>query len=351
MTDPIDLSHEHLDLPTPAHVRAAAKAALDAGEFHYTVRPGINELRRAVAEKLARDNGIGVHPEREVLITCGEQEALFVALHVLLTPGDEAILTAPGRQDDVDLVSMARATARVVPAEPDRGFPLDAAAVARLVGPRTKTVVLRAPGFGVPDEAALGALAAVAVEHDLTVVAVESLESVVHGDAVHRSIAAIAGMADRTVTISAFPAAWGLEGWRVGYLAGPEALVEPMIQLKQALSICSPAVSQYAALAAVEGDQAGLERTRADLGARRAALVGALEAGGARCVPAAAGWHVLVEGDPAAADAAAVRAEPGAEIGLPGWLRLALSEPPERLAVAGERLAAALRAHDQEGIT
>jgi len=348
MTEVIDLSADHLGLPTPEHVRQGAKDALDAGETHYTTRPGINPLRRAVAEKLAAENGIAVHPEREVLITCGEQEALWVALHVLLEPGDEAILAPPARAGDADIVRLARATPRALAAEPERGLTLDADAVAQAVTDRTKAVVLRAPGLIAPGDDELSALASVVAEHDLTVVAVESLEPLLHDGAVHRSIAALPGMAERTVTINGFSAIWGLEAWRVAYLAGPEALLGPMIALKQALSICSPAVSQYAALAAVSGPQDRVGEAQAEVRARRAALVAALDEGGARCVAPAAGWHVLVEGGDAAAAATNVRAAPGDTVGLSGWLRLSLTEPPERLRLAGARLAAALTAHDHE---
>jgi aspartate/methionine/tyrosine aminotransferase len=295
---------------------------------------------------LAAENGIAVHPEREVLITCGEQEALFVALHVLLEPGDEAILTAPARAADVDVVEMARATPRALAADPERGLGLDPDAVARAVTGRTKAIVLRAPGLTAPGEAELEALAGIVGEHELTVIAVESLEPLLHDGAVHRSFAALPGMAERTVTINGFSAVWGLEAWRVAYLAGPQALVGPMIALKQALSICSPAVSQYAALAAVLGPQDRVREARAEVRARREALLAALDEGGARCVAPAAGWHVLVEGGAQAAQAAGVRAATGTTVGLPGWLRLSLTEPPERLELAGRRLAAALTAPD-----
>jgi aspartate/methionine/tyrosine aminotransferase len=243
---------------------------------------------------------------------------------------------------------MARATPRAVASDLERGLVLDVRAVAQAVSVRTKAIVLRAPGLIVPADDDLDALASVAREHDLTVIAVESLEPLVHDDAVHRSIAALPGMAERTVTINGFSAVWGLEAWRVAYLAGPEALLGPMIALKQALSICSPAVSQYAALAAVLGPQDRVAEAHAEVRARRAALVAALAEGGAGCVAPAAGWHVLVEGDQDAAAAAGVRAAPSDTVGLSGWLRLSLTEPPERLRDAGRRLAAALSAHDHE---
>lgn len=349
MIESRDLAYARIALATPDHVRQAAKDALDAGETHYTVRPGIDPLRRAVAEKLARENDIAVHPKREVLITCGEQEALFVALHVLIERGDEVVLTAPAAAQDVDLVTMANGVPRVMDADPDRGFALDADALDRLVNPKAKVLLLRSPTLAgrVPDAAALQALAEVVIAHDLTVVAVESLELFVDGEPAHRSIAAVPGMSDRTVTINGF-AAWGLDGWRVGYLAGPQRLVEPMIALKQALSICSPAVSQYAALAAMTGRQDGVENTRRGIAERRVALLAALKAAGTRCVAPTAGSHVLVDGDSLGDAATAVAALDGVDVtvgetvGLPGWLRIALTESFD--AQASQQLTAALGA-------
>src|SRR5437764_8583430 len=93
----IDLSGDDLGLSTALHIREAAKRALDEGATHYTTRPGLDPLRQAVAEKLQRVNGVTVDAQREVLITCGTQEALFVALHLLLERGDEVLIPQPAR--------------------------------------------------------------------------------------------------------------------------------------------------------------------------------------------------------------------------------------------------------------
>ena len=133
----IDLRGDRLGLPTARNVRDAAKRALDDGETHYTTRPGLNPLRRAIAEKLKRDNGIRVHPEPEVLVTCGTREALFVAFHVLLERGDEIVVTGPAPKLYRDVARLAGGRARVVAGDPGDGFALDAGEIARRLTPRT----------------------------------------------------------------------------------------------------------------------------------------------------------------------------------------------------------------------
>src|SRR5262249_57007763 len=108
-------------------------------------RPGLNPLRRAIADKLARQNGITVHPEREVLVTCGTREALFVALHVLLERGDEAVVTGPAPRLYRDVVRLAGGRARVVVGDPADGFALAADAVGHALGRRTRAIVLISP--------------------------------------------------------------------------------------------------------------------------------------------------------------------------------------------------------------
>jgi hypothetical protein len=127
----IDLSRDRLGLPTAQHVREAAKRALDDGETHYTTRPGLNPLRRAIAAKLAQENQIQVDAEREVLVTCGTREALFVALHVLLERGDRAVVTGPSSPLYRSVARLAGGSARVVTGDPGDGFAVDPDAIDR----------------------------------------------------------------------------------------------------------------------------------------------------------------------------------------------------------------------------
>jgi aspartate/methionine/tyrosine aminotransferase len=345
----IDLSAPRLSLTTSVAVREAAKAALDAGATHYTDRPGIADLREAVALKLAEVNRIAVAPADEVLITCGIQEALFLALQVLAGTGNEVIVTGPALRADIELVRMVGAVARIAPAD-DR-LRLDIGGVRDLISDDTKVLLLRSPsGSGeVLCDETLERLGALAVEHDLRVVAVETDEALTAADVDHRSIGAVGGLAPRTVTINGF-SGLGLEAWRVGYLAAQRELMAPMKRLKQELSICSPAVSQYAALDAIRGSEDATNALRHRLGVRRAAIARGFEQAGLEHVVAEAGMYVFVRpaaGMPvrtaiARAAEVGILVADGSCVGADGWLRLTLEHDPELLNDAARQLAGAI---------
>ena len=295
---PIDLSGLDLGLPTPQHVREAAKQALDAGATHYTTRPGLDALRQAVAEKLQRVNGLTVDPASEVLITCGTQEALFVTLHTLLQPGDQILVSQPANPVYGAIARQARAHVLSVPGNPAAGFALDVDDLLRKLTPRTRILLLASPatpGGSVLDAAALARIASIAIARDLLVIADESYEAFVFDGAAHRSIGAVPGMAERTITINGFSIPYAMHGWRVGYLAGPARLIGPIMQLKQALSICSPAVSQYAALAALTGPQTPVDEAHRMVAERRTVAFAALDAAGIPYLRPAAGYMVLLD--------------------------------------------------------
>ncbi len=295
----IDLSGADLGLATPVHVREAAKVALDEGATHYTTRPGLDALRQAVAVKLADMNGITVKPDGEVLITCGSQEALFVSLHVLLSPGDHVLIPQPANPAYAAIARQAHAQVHAVPGDPERGFALDIEELTRRVTKRTRMLVFAspaAPAGTVADPETLQRIAGLAIARDLVVVADESLEPFVYDRSVHRSIAALPGMAERTITINGFSHPYAMHGWRVGYVAGPARLLAPITQLKQALSICSPAVSQYAAVAALNGPQAFVTEALAEATTRRSAAFAALTEAGIPHLRPAGGLDVLIDG-------------------------------------------------------
>ena len=192
-----------------------------------------------------------------MLVTCGTREALFVALHVLLERGDEIVVTGPAPKLYRDVARLAGGRARVVAGDPAEGSPSTRAQIARRLTRRTRAIALvspSSPAGAVADADRLDALADLAISRGLAVVSVETLEPFVYDGAVHRSIGSLPGMGERTVTINGV-----LRGVRPRGLAGRatwpgrESLLGPMTQLKQAMSICSPAVSQHAALAAVTG--------------------------------------------------------------------------------------------------
>ena len=243
-----DLGSGELDQPTPAHIIAAADAALLRGETHYTPRPGILPLRRSLSRVLAAEGGPEYDPASEILIANGAQEGLYVAVQMLVRPGDEVLLADPGYPMFREAVRFAGGVAVSVPLSPANGWGMTAAAVAGCITPRTRLLVLATlgnPTGGVTAQAELAAIAALVVAHDLRVVADESFKAFRFGDEPHTPFAALPGMYDRTITVGSFSYAYAMRGWRVGYVAGEASLLHAITDLKLALSICSAAPCQW----------------------------------------------------------------------------------------------------------
>ena len=249
---------------------------------------------------------------------------------------------------------------RFLPGEPADGFAFNPLSLPRFRARAGRRVLLLAnpsfPAGSVLRRAALQQLAAYAVEHDVLVIVDESYEPFVFDGAAHTSIAALPGMAERTVTLNTFSHRYALSGWRVGYAVAPAALMGRIQQLKQALSICSPAVSQYAALAALTGPEPQAAAVVAD---RRTAALAALVASGIAHTRPEAGYQVLLQGGVPGGAALAARVEresrvrlgSGRSYGTPtaSWLRLSLTGTVPVLLGAIERLRPVLAPASAQG--
>jgi aspartate/methionine/tyrosine aminotransferase len=353
----IDLSRDWVDEVPPPHVIQAAKDALDAGETHYTDRPGVPALRAAVAADVNARHGTNLSAS-QVVISSGGLEATFVALWVALakTPGSSVVLTDPGNPALATLACLAGARAARATTSVADGFVLRAGAVHAAVDQETRLLIVSSPnavtGVSVPPTE-LAAIGRLAVERDFVLVLDESAARCLYPDHPATSLRNVPGLADRTVIVGSFSRDYRLAGWRVGYFAATAAVFARMKALKQALSICSAAVSQFAALAALTGPQAWIERQRADFALRRATLAGPLEERGLHVVPADAFPFVLVDVEPLGytGDAAAARVadagiavRSGREFGdaTAHCIRLTLAAEPDALAAAAERVATTL---------
>jgi aminotransferase len=280
--DGIGLGRGDPDLPTPAHIVAAGRDALAKGLTKYTALRGIPELRRAVAGKLRRDNGIEADAETEIVITTGTQEAVFVTLCALLNPGDEIVMADPYYNSYATMLHYLGATLVGVPTSPSDGFQIDPAEFQKRITPRTKAIVLLTPnnptGTVYPRDR-LEALARVAADAGVYLISDELYETIIF-DGTPFSIASMPELRDRTITINGSSTAYSMTGWRVGYIAGPREVVEALVTLRHTLTICAPSISQYAAVAALTGPQECLAERREIFRRRRDfAMVRLTEAG------------------------------------------------------------------------
>lgn len=284
-----DLIHMELGRPhadTPAHIKAATIAALEAGKVHYSDLAGLPELRRAICAKLARQNAMTVAPG-QVIVTNGLTHGSFAAIMAFVDQGDEVILLEPFYPQHIGKIELAGGVPVPVALDAARGYAIDAAAVEAAITPRSKMIVLVNPcnptgRVYTRDE--LAALAAVAVRHDLIVISDEVYEEILFDGASHISIASLPGMAERTVTMFAFTKSYAMDGWRLGYLAAPAAAVPALLKITANDVTHVNTFVQEGGLAALTGDMAPLQAILAEDKAKRDRLVTRLnQLPGIRC--------------------------------------------------------------------
>jgi N-succinyldiaminopimelate aminotransferase len=279
-TGAINLGQGFPDTDGPDEVRQAAIDAIAAGRGNqYPPGPGIPELRHAVAAHQQRFYGLAVDPESQVLVTCGATEAIAAALFALLDTGDEAIAFEPYYDSYAACISMAGATRRPVTLRaPD--FALDVDELRAAVTPQTRLILLNTPHnptgtvFG---RAELEAIAAVAQEHDLLVVADEVYEHLTFDGVEHVPISTLPGMWERTVTIGSAGKSFSFTGWKVGWATGPAPLVSAVRTAKQFLTYVASGPFQYAATVGLGLPDSYFSEFRSDLQRKRDCLSEGLE--------------------------------------------------------------------------
>jgi aminotransferase len=285
MTDVISLGVGEPDFDTPERIVAAGVRSLHAGRTHYTSNYGTIELRRALAAQLARRYGVAYDPDTELLITVGASEAVDLALRATCDPGDEVILHEPSYVAYEPAVVFSGGIVRRVATRLEDDFALDPAAVEAAITPRTKALFLGYPcnptGAVLPDDVQ-DELAAIAARHDLLVYSDEIYDRLAYGSYRHRAFSSLPGMRDRTILIGGFSKAYAMTGWRVGYLAAPAAILEGIVKVHQYGIMSAPTTAQDAALEAIVGGEADVERMLAEYDRRRRLVVDGFNAVGLR---------------------------------------------------------------------
>jgi aminotransferase len=259
------------DLDTPKHIIEAGQRALASGATHYTAPQGMPELRAAICEKLNRENGLEYTPD-EVIVTAGAQEGIYVAMLALINPGDEVLVTSPGYTSYNQAIELAGGVVVPVNVYQQDNFALTAEAVKAKITPKTRMLCLMNPSNptgSVTPRAEIEKLAQLAKDHDLIVISDEIYERLVFDGNTVTSVASLPGMKERTLTINGFSKAYAMTGWRIGYMAAPRELAVPMNEIHHGISICAPAVSQHAGLAALKGSQDCVEEYRQTFAERR----------------------------------------------------------------------------------
>ena len=278
----INLGQGFPDTDGPREVLDAAIAAINGGVNQYPPGPGMAVLREAISEHRRRFQAITYDPDSEILVTAGATEALAAALIALCDSGDEVVVLEPTYDSYQASISMAGAVPRFVTLRPP-SYDLDLEALKAAINPKTRLLLINSPHNPtgkVLTSAELAAIASLAIEHDLIVVADEVYEHLVYDDAVHTSLATLPGMRERTVVISSGGKTFNTTGWKIGWICAPAALITAVRTAKQFLTYVSGAPFQPAMAVGLRLGDDYFQRLASELQSKRDRLVAGLQQAG-----------------------------------------------------------------------
>ncbi|MBA2586225.1 MAG: pyridoxal phosphate-dependent aminotransferase [Chthoniobacterales bacterium] len=260
------------DFDTPDHIKQAAIQALEAGFTKYTPSAGLPDLRQAIAEKLAADNQLS-YKASQIVVTNGAKHACYNAILATCQGGDEVVIPAPYWVSYPDMVHLAGADPVMVPTTERNGWKMRAVDFENAMTPRTKMLILNTPGNptgAVYTREELQAIVEIAAQEDIYILADEIYEKLVYDDVQHVSVASVSKeAADLTITVNGFSKAYAMTGWRLGYLAAPEAVAKAAESIQSHSTSHPCSFAQRGALAALKGDQQPLADMRDEFNMRR----------------------------------------------------------------------------------
>ncbi|MDD1732813.1 MAG: pyridoxal phosphate-dependent aminotransferase [Methanothrix sp.] len=344
--DVIDMGVGEPDFDTPKNIVEAGCNSIRMGETRYAPTAGIAELRRAIADKLARENNLHVTAD-DVTVTPGAKMAVFAAIQALLQEGDECVLIGPSWVSYEPCVAFAGG--RVSWGRVDENFmPQD---LAESISPKTRLIIVNSPSNptgSVFDGKVLEEIRDLAVDHNLSVISDEIYEKIIY-DHQHISIGSMEGMEERTVTINGFSKSYAMTGWRLGYLAGPKETMKWVNRLLSHSVSQATTFVQRAGVAALQGPQDEVAAMVAEFKARRDMLVSGLRDLGIPCSIPGGAFYVFPDvshlgGGDAFTDRllkeALIAATPGSAFGPDGinYVRLSYATSQSRISQALERI-------------
>jgi len=246
------------DFNTPEHIVEAAIKALKEGKHHYCPNAGIPELRQAIVEKIDREYGLEYSAKSEVIVTNGVAEGVYLAVNALLNPGDQILIPDPGWLN-YQMVALTNYGEPIgYPLTEENNFQPDPDDVEARITPRTKMLLLLSPSNptgSVIDPKTLEKMASLVEKYNLVVLSDEIYGKIIYPPAKHVSIATLSGMREQTLILDGFSKTYSMTGWRIGYVLGPEKLINPMLRYHQYMITSVNNFAQWGAVEALNGDQ------------------------------------------------------------------------------------------------
>jgi len=267
------------DFDTPEHIRDAAKRALDNGATHYGPAAGLPELREAIAKDVSATRQIPVDPD-QIVVTPGAKPIMYFVITALVNPGDEVIYPNPGFPIYESVINFVGGTPVPIPLREESGFGFDLDVFERRVSDRTKLIIINSPQNptgGVLEIDQLQRIAALAAKHRIPVLADEIYKSFLY-DGEFASITRFPGLEDLVIILDGFSKAYAMTGWRMGYGVMPRTLAEHVTRLMVNSNSCTASFTQWAGIAALQGDQQPVHAMVSEFKRRRDLIVDGLNA-------------------------------------------------------------------------
>ena len=269
------------DFPTPQHICDAAKEALDLGMTRYTPAAGTKELRKAICEKLRRDNDM-TYTYGDILVSSGAKHTLFTILQGIIDPGDEVLIPTPCWVSYPEMVRMAGGVPIFIPADESTNFIPTSRDIASRVTRRTKAIIITSPSNpngSVWEQEQLQFVADLAVSHPFYVISDEIYEKLIYDGRKHLSIAQLGEQIKaQTFLVNGMSKAYAMTGWRIGYVAGPRHEITAMANFQSQATSNANTIAQYAAMKALQGDQSCVDEMVKEFEKRRNLMVDRINA-------------------------------------------------------------------------
>ncbi len=286
------------DFPTPKHICDAAREALDLGLTRYTPAAGTKELRKAICEKLRKDNDM-TYTYGDILVSNGAKHSLYTIFQAILDPGDEVLIPTPCWVSYPEMVRMAGGVPVFIPADESTDFIPTNKAIASRVTRRTKAIIITSPSNpngSVWSREQLQFVADLAVSHPFYVVSDEIYEKLIYDGREHLSIAQLGEQIKaQTFLVNGVSKAYAMTGWRIGYVAGPRHEITAMANFQSQATSNANSIAQYAAMKALQGDQSCVAEMVAEFERRRNAMVEKInEIPGVSCRKPAGAFYIMM---------------------------------------------------------
>ncbi len=295
MKDAISLGVGEPDFDTPWHIREEGIFSLERGKTFYTSNTGLKELRVEISKYLERKIDVTYDPLSEIIVTVGGSEAIDLAFRAMLDPGDEVLVPQPSYVSYVPCVELTHGVPVTICLKEENQFRLTKEELLENITDKTKMLVLPFPNNptgAIMEKKDLEDIAKICVEKDIYVLSDEIYSELTYGTD-HVSIASFPGMRDRTIVINGFSKGFAMTGWRLGYAAGPENIMEQMLKIHQYAIMCAPTMSQYAAVDALQHGEKDVQMMRESYNQRRRFLMNAFKEMGLECFEPFGAFYVF----------------------------------------------------------